>query len=377
MKKTGGLIVALLGVLLLVLIASQMSFKEVSVPAALRGEAARNPFYAAILFSRTLGAQARWEQMFAEPPPDSVLMLSGWNWTLSRARRERIETWVENGGRLVVDAWLLGETGEFESWSGITREEIDAGDIEPPEDDCPGLVEDGSGRRLRVCGTDPWNTLATQREIQWALRDGDRVDALRVAVGRGSVTAINAEPFRGRAFLEAQHMELFLAATQLHRDDRVTFLTEDEQASLLALVWRFGAPAILLLLAAVAIALWRAGVRFGPRIAATDSARRSLAEQIRGTGRFVLRFGGGRALHAAANRALRDVARQRIHDFERLSSEDRVAALAKSTGMSHGELAHAINFSGDRNSHELRHAIATLETARRHVLTMKRSKHGN
>jgi len=377
MKKLGGLIVALLGLLVLVWIASHMTFKDVTVTTALRGEAARNPFYAAMLFSRTLGAEAGWEQMFAEPPQDSVLLLSGWNWTLSHARRERIEHWVEAGGRLVVDSWLLGETDEFERWSGIKREEIEAGELDPPEEDCLDLTEDGSGRKLEVCDTDPWNTLTTGRQIQWALRNGERIDALRVAVGRGSVTALNAEPFRERAFLQAQHMELFLAATQLHREDVVTFLTEDEQASLLGLVWRFGAPAILLLLAAVAVALWRAGVRLGPRVAATDTARRSLAEQIRGTGRFVLRFGGGRALHAAANRALRDVARQRIHNFETLSSEDRVAALARATGMSDGELAHAMNFSGERNSHELRNAIAMLETARRHVLTMKRSKHGN
>jgi hypothetical protein len=191
------------------------------------------------------------------------------------------------------------------------------------------------------------------------------------------VTVINGEPFRHRDFLEGDHPRLFVAASQLRRDDVVLLLTEDEQTSLPTLVWRFGAPAVLLLLAAVALALWRAAVRFGPPVAATESARRSLAEQIRGTGRFVVRFGGGRALHAAASRALREAARQRIHDFERLSSEDRVAALAKASGLHSGDLAHAMHFSGSRNSHELGQAIAVLETARRHVLSLRRSVHGN
>jgi len=398
MKRLGGIAIALVGVLIIAWIASNMSFKEVTVPLPLRGDAARNPFYAAIKLSRTLGAEANWEQMFTEPPRDAVLVLSGWNWTLSRARRERVEKWVEGGGRLVVDSWLMGDSESFETWAGIANEEIefdedeeseaageddessdsDAGEeFFPPAESCIPLTEDKTQRLLEVCDTDALNTLATTRVIQWALRDGDRIDALRVAVGRGSVTAINGEPFRGRSFMQADHMKLFLAATQLHRDDEVIFLTEDNQLSLLALVWRFGAPAVLLLFAAVAITLWRAGVRFGPRLAATESARRSLAEQIRGTGQFVLRFGGGRALHAAANRALRDVARQRLHDYERLSSEARVIALAKATGLGVADLSHAMNFSGDRNSHELRHAIAVLETARRHVLTMKRSGHGN
>lgn len=389
MKKFIGLAIAAAGALIIAWFASHLSFKEVKVPLALRGEAARNPFYAAIQLSRTLGAEASWEQMFTEPPRHSVLVLSGWNWTMSRARRERVEQWVEDGGRLVVDSWLLGDGEIFEKWAGITHKEIefeeedsDAEDEEPEsnffeEESCLLLTEDKTRRELEVCDTDVLNSLASTRQIQWALREGDRIDALRVAVGRGSVTAINGEPFRGRSFMQADHMKLFLAATQLHRDDSVTFLTEDDHLSLLALVWRFGAPAVLLLLAAVAIALWRAGVPFGPRLAATESARRSLAEQIRGTGQFVLRFGGGRALHAAANRALRDVARQRIHDFERLSSEARVIALAKATGLGVGELSHAMNFSGERNSHELRNAIAVLETARRQVLTMKRPGHGN
>jgi hypothetical protein len=387
-KKLVGIAIGVAGVLILAWIASHLSFREVTLPLPLRGEAARNPFYAAIQLSRNLGADARWEQMFTEPPRHSVLVLSGWNWTLSRARRERIEKWVEDGGRLVVDAWLLGDAEIFEKWTGIANEAIERGaDEESTENDelvedffeesCIVLTEDQTRRELEVCDTDLVNTLATSRDLLWALRDGERIDALRVAVGRGSVTAINGEPFRGRTFMQADHMKLFLAATQLHRDDTITFLTEDEHLSLLALVWRFGAPAVLLLLAAAGITLWRAGVRFGPRVAAAESARRSLAEQIRGTGQFVLRFGGGRALHAAANRALRDVARQRIHDYERLSSEARVIALAKATGLGVGDLSHAINFSGDRNSHELRNAIAVLETARRHVLTMKRPGHGN
>jgi hypothetical protein len=374
MKKWSGLLAAAGGLVLLIWIASSLTFKQVPVKVDLRGEAARNPFYAAILLSRTLGAEASWEQVFTEPARGSVLVLSGWNWTLSDTRRERIEKWVEDGGRLVVDSWLLGESGEFERWSGIASEEIEEG---IPEESCVELTEDGTARKLEVCDTDALNSLTSARKIQWAMRDGDRIDALRVAVGRGSVTAINGEPFRKRAFLDGDHMLLFLAATQLHRDDAVTFLTEDDQASLLSLVWRFGAPAVLLLLAAVAIALWRASVGFGPRVAATDSARRSLAEQIRGTGQFVLRFGGGRALHAAANRALRDTARQRIHNFDRMSSEERVVALAKVTGLGLGDLSHAMNFSGERNSQELRNVIAVLETARRHLLTMKRSRHGN
>ncbi len=51
-------------------LASHMSFQNMQVPVPLRGEAARNPFYAAIRLSDLLGAEATWERVFTAPPAD-------------------------------------------------------------------------------------------------------------------------------------------------------------------------------------------------------------------------------------------------------------------------------------------------------------------
>ena len=164
---------------------------------------------------------------------------------------------------------------------------------------------------------------------------------------------------------------------QLRRGDSIVFLSEGDHDSLLRLLWRFGAPAVLLLAAFVALALWRAGARFGPPIAATVTARRSLAEQIRGTGQFALRFGGGRALHAAALRALRDAAVQRFPNYDQMASETRVAALAKASGI---ERRRA------RAGHELFRGAQLARAVRRHrgarirtppSIDEARSEHGN
>jgi hypothetical protein len=391
-----GLFLVIVG--LLAWMGSHMSFREMKVPVPLRGEAARNPFYAAIRMSEELGAEASWERVFTAPRSDSVIFLSSWNWTLSRPRRERLERWVEGGGRLVVDSSVIGGAEEFERWSGVHR-------VSEPEDDqsgeeteeaeqeesqetesffdnfsghpCRQFSEDVSRRELSVCGIDEARSLETTRPVLWALRDGKKIHALRTAVGRGSVTVINASPFRFRSFLLGDHPTLFVAMAQLHRGDAVLFLTEEDRASLLRLLWRFGAPAVLLLIAAVALALWRAGQRFGPKVAATQTARRSLAEQIRGTGRFALRFGGGASLHAATLRALRDAAIRRFPSYDQMSSEARVAAVAGATGVGADDLAPAMNFPGQRSPHELRNAIAVLETARRNLSTKQAGRHGH
>jgi hypothetical protein len=392
-------IAGLVAIGLLAWLGSQMSFKEIKVPMPLQGEAARNPFYAAIRLSEALGASAAWERVFTQPQDDAVIFLSAWNWTLSKTRRERLERWVEAGGRLIVDGSMVGGSEEFERWSGVGEAEEEIADEEESgadaEDDqevtdregdflarfrermCTRLVEDGSERGFKVCGIEHSRSLTSSRKLLWALRDDHKIHALRTAVGRGSVTVINAVPFRFRGFLEGDHPTLFVRMAQLRRGDSIVFLSEGDHDSLLRLLWRFGAPALLLLAAFIALSLWRAGTRFGPPIPATMTARRSLAEQIRGTGQFAVRFGNGRALHEAALRAVRDAALQRFPNYDQMSSEARVAAIARVSGLSADELGPAMNYSGARNSHELYDAIAALESARRRLLSSKKAKHGN
>jgi hypothetical protein len=396
-------------------IGSHLRFTEQKVPLPLQGEAITNPFYAAIKLAGQLHAQAAWEKIFSVPPTDSVILLSNWNWSLSRTRRERIEAWVANGGRLVVDNSLIGGSEEFEKWVGVSRVDHskDAAAKQDPEEDgeensattpdddaeddakdakkkrkfnkrerrlveqfiaedCTTLTEDGTQRALSVCGVDTSVSLTSSRKLSWALRQDHQIQALRIAVGRGSVTVLNASPFRYRDFFQGDHPSLFVTVTQLHHGDNLVFFTEEDHASLLTLAWRYGAPVVLLLAALIVLALWRNTSRFGPLAAAPESARRSLAEQIRGTGQFTLRFGGGRALHEALVRALREAALRRLPAYDRMSNEDRIAAISKLTGVLPSELGPALQFS-TRNSHELRNVIAVLETARRKLSTKNKA----
>ena len=98
------------------------------------------------------------------------------------------------------------------------------------------------------------------------------------------------------------------------------------------------------------------------------AARRSLADQIRGSGRFALRHGGGLALHAACVRALDEAARRRISRYALLTRDERSAALARATGFDRDSLAAAIHDPRRRTAGELHRTIALLEAARRQTL---------
>lgn len=367
--------------LLITWIARNTYWDEVSVPMPMKGEARTNSMYATQLFAKELGAtvhvQRRIDQM---PDVDSVIYLSYWNWNLIPKRREQLQRWVEAGGRLVADRSLIGGEDELEAWTGIARSELSEAEADAKrsenneeDEDCAELetqtaADPSTVQALYyVCGVDQGTRLTSRGSPSWILSDEQGMQAVRTKVGRGSFTLLNAIPFENHELFQGDNAFLFVAATGIDRGARVYFLSEEKSRSLLELIWMHGAPVVVLLLGVLALALWRGSRRFGPPAGVPDPARRSLAEQIVGTGRFTLRFGGGRALHAAAVRALHETAQRHIAGYGGMQSELRTTALARNTGLDESSLAEAINYPGPRRAGELRKVLTLLETARRRI----------
>jgi len=364
-------------------IAAHTYWADQMVPRIPSGEALKEPFYAAERLARALGAHPSYERAWKLPPQNAVIVTALWDWDRSSTQRAQLQHWVESGGRLVTDLGF-DNSGAFTHWSGVTRHYVEPATRHKIKlrSGCPYENESGvsvwpattSPRRYKLCGLYFYSFLASTRVPVWQVADADGMQALRITVGQGSVTVVNGQPFTYFEVLQGENASLFVAATQLHAGDEVHFLSDVDHASLAALTWRFGAPVVVLLLGALVLALWRAAPRFGPAIPSPESARRSLAEQIRGTGQFLLRVGDGQALHAATVRALFAAASRRISTFPSLSSADRVSRLANATGFSATALAGAVNYTGARRANELRSAIALLEAARRELL---RNKNGS
>jgi hypothetical protein len=118
-------------------------------------------------------------------------------------------------------------------------------------------------------------------------------------------------------------------------------------------------------------------MRFGPLVAPIESARRSLAEQVLGTGRFALRVGGGAALVTAARRALNEAAARRIVGYDRLAVAAQAEAVAALARVDARELAAALDSGQTARPIELRAKLALLEAARRELVSRSQwSKHG-
>ena len=369
-------------------IAQNTYWGEAKVPMPLKGEALTNPFYASQRFVEALNGQTSFDRTLKLPAPDAVIVLSAWHWTLTKERHETLEHWVESGGRLVIDRQLTGGEDDFERWSGVFREqyelEEEPADFEdlgvPDFTPCDRYQESTeatvSNVNYRLCDVDTDSYLTTETVPDWSLDNESGVQAVRVGVGRGSVTVINATPFTYRNLFEGDHARLLVAATALRRNDTVLFLSEDTQPSLLALLWRHGAPVVVLASAMVGLVLWRGSVRFGPLEAPRESARRSLAEQIRGTGQFALRHDGETSLHGAVVRALDEVARRRISGYDSLSAKERATAISRLTGHDRNSIATAVHNPRSSRFHELPATISLLEATRRTLIERTRAHHG-
>jgi hypothetical protein len=391
-------------------------------------EVRTNPFYSAQHFVDSLGATSEWRHTLgSNPPTTAVIVLRNWHWGVIESRRKQLEDWVKAGGRLVVDHSLIDDDHQFRGFSGISvvypgsedaedndddaatdddTANDDAASKEPDDapskddrskrsespvaDDSPidrlfettgacGTLHRGDGegglparKSYEICHLNPVVSLNTTWSPLWSLRDEDEaLQAVRVRVGKGTVTMLNAEPFGNLALTQRQHGLLLADVLQLRRGDRIVFLSEEERDSLLRLTWIYGWPAVVLTLVLIAVGLWRAGARFGPLVAIPDLARRSIAEQIRGTGRFTLRVGGGSSLHAAMVRALHEAAQRRISGYHSLSQPEKLAAIAKLASIDADALAETVNYTGARRAGDLRNAVMVLEFARRTVLDTK------
>ena len=357
-------------------------WEEVEEHTPMKGEALTNPFYSVQHFAESLGARTRLRhEIVSVPSPQAAIVLGFWSWSLIEERRQRLEQWVSDGGRLVVSGLILNDK-EFGAWTGVRQ--LPVAIDQNKSLTCPATTRPlttpstliaGNPNTLRqrfcICSnTFWWGRLTTTRKVAWELEDiYNHLQVVRIPIGRGSVTIINTQSFGNLDLLCSDSGRLFAAAAQLRRGDEIDFLTDGRGGSLLQLLWTYGSPVIVLGALIVALWLWRSSVRFGPLAATSDPARRSLAEQIRGTGQFTLRFGGGRALYTATLRALNEAAARDVPHYERLSGEERVTTLAALTGLNASELSTALDYTGTRGPHELHKAMAILETARRLVAT--------
>jgi len=204
----------------------------------------------------------------------------------------------------------------------------------------------------------------------WQLAGPRGTLAMRVPVGRGDVTGVSPWlVLDNQELLEGDNALIAAAVLQL-APGRALWIVEDESREPIASwLWHEARTPLLLALAAIALALWRLLVRFGPREAVPPQARRSMGEQVRGTGQFIAGT-DARALHAATRKAFEDAARPRVEAWAEREDADRIAALAQALpaqAIDPAALLASLHVGAGAANAQILAATAVLEQARRAI----------
>ncbi|MFO1409836.1 MAG: hypothetical protein U1F06_05585 [Steroidobacteraceae bacterium] len=399
-------------------IAMNTYWETLKVPGAMHGEALRNPYYAAERLAQRLGArlEALPDTLAPLPAAGQVLLLTDTNLDLQPERRRALEEWVmrrppaaRSQRRVRRDrARALGRRhagalpdprrgrkaqghGDASGRDGDGTDDGNGSGDDDGEADAPASLPellqrqscvsyphrgDGSNAgALQLCDFQAATRLRSARPPDFALGDGDGLQALRVPLGRGSLALLNAvRPFDNRDLLRGDHGLLFAtlarARSPAQRSGRWTAALGP---GLLGFIWNRAAGVVLLCAAALAAALWRAATR-GPLRAPAAPMRRFAARAARGQARFLQARGGEAALLQASLRAFEAVLARRLPAHQRLAPAERYVAMARLTGLSPAELQVAVKGTPGRGHTELVRRLGLLEHARRRLLDQGREK---
>jgi len=387
-----GLLVALmLAAAVFVVNRTEWVEEEVSTPAI--GEARYNHYYAVQQLLRQLGGHVRQHTHLQDMPPRNArLFLDSHHWNMLDDRSEALRQWVHAGGHLVMNEWMTLEDDALDwlpIWEDPPNEEDEEETSPPvsrqPDTECVTLTEPdgvvpyyvGDPRGFSFCRLRRADTYVhlpnDETGRMWQVDGPHGTEIVRMRYGKGTVTVVaNASLFANFSVLRGDHTLLAAATFQAEPGAIYWFMTELSRPSLARSLWQRLWPAIVLAAVALLLFVWRSWARFGPVLLPPSLHRRSMREQVHGTGQFLARHDRP-ALHAAQVRALHTVAGRHLPGWATLDTTARAAALARATGLPQQALAAALDPHATRDEQAWLHALELLERARRILETSSSS----
>jgi hypothetical protein len=373
------LIIVVLLAVLGIWVARNTYWDDTLVPVPPQGEAATNAYYSVQHLATALGIRSSFiVSLNAAPPNKGALLIDGFQGDMTHTRVDELAPWVESGGRLIITDDVVRADPKFQVWSGITLgarfdlPEKSRPNVRPrdPEEDCASLnvaIEGkATDKTLTLCIPPSEFGLVSKRKPVWSLANRSGLQVMRVNIGRGSVTVIpRYSLISNKNLIRHEHAEIFVTASHLVRGDALYIVNVARAETLIALVWRLAAPALVFFGVAILCIILRQLPRFGPELPPPAMVRRSLAEQIRANAAFAWRTRKLTALRAAVRRALDETAKKRIASYSNLDIRKRVNAIAAWAGIDSKALNSAMTEDAVAAPQVQRAAIALLEQTRR------------
>ena len=299
-------------------------------------EAQANPYLAAEHFLRLQGLAVErangLERLASLPAKGNSLLLLGERGNMSPRQAGQLLDWARSGGHLLVVAEALWdeETGKS---GDLLLDRLPIHQVLSDEPDAPAPARKNKAPDLTKLYVDndtapvyfsfetDFNLIDPKHLAQFSANSARASHLMQLDLGEGSVTVITDSDLWKTPNI-GKHDNAWLL-WYLNQGTAVTLLFNSDFEDLFTLLLRYFPQALVALIALVALALWRAGMRHGPIRPPASNARRQLQEHLKASADFLLRRSGhGTLLHALQRDILR-TARRRHPGFEHLDNAEQ------------------------------------------------------
>lgn len=307
-------------------------------------QARENPYLAAEYFLRQQGLSVEHAKSLKRlanlQPKGNSLLLLGDRGNMTPRQVDELLDWAKSGGHLLVVAEALwdeetGKSGDLlldrldihHTLSETFDEPASARKKKTP--DLTKLYVDNETAPAYFSFDTDFNLTDPKHLAQFSANSAKSSHLMQRNLGHGTVTVVtDSELWKTPGI--GQHDNAWLL-WYLNQGTGVTLLFNSDVDSLLTLLMRYFPQALVALLALIALALWRTGMRQGPIQAPAPKARRQLQEHLKASADFLLRRTGQGTLLHALQRDIQHAARRRHPGFEHLDTAEQWQVLERLT----------------------------------------------
>ncbi len=361
-------------------------------------EARRNPFLAAERFLQRIGGRVEsigsndlWRDL---PSSDDTIVVYHYMPPAGEARRQALKAWVEAGGHLIVradDSLLVGDDEENNSGNKRRNNRQRSKHRKPTG----FLAELGVRVRRRSFSFDEEFDTGDRKESTSAIKFADYKDPVQVhfspyryledmddgakaavpcydgfcllqyEVGQGLVTVLSDNNFLTNRYIgEHEHALALALLTNAPQGGKVWLVHDVMMPSLPELMWRYGPQAIVALLLALALWLWKLGARLGPALPPLGRPRRDIGEHLEASANYLWRIDGGQHLFRANQQRIEQAWVGKHYLLRPMSRAQRCEWIAARAGLAPGAVERALygEYMSDRDFIELSSYLQILGT---------------
>ena len=344
-----------------------------TLPAKLKGEAARNPLLAARRFLNRMGIRTldinNYKQLFSLPKENDVILISSDRRTLNQQQSHALLDWVSGGGTLIISTIHEGDSSRAIK-SLLNHDQLmkllELNLIEHDED-----ISDEENL-LNISAVDD-DDLGIEINQEYIIIGGNETDntinnrwgsvILQRDHGRGHITITTDLEFIQYKNIGQYDHARFLWHL-VNGKGTVWLVSRNDMPPLWQWLWRH-APYIILSLMLIAVFwLWIGSQRFGPLQPVPETKRRQILEHITASGFFLWKHKKQQKLIEAVRNELQRYASKRHPAWVAMNQQEKLEHLQECSGIEMKIIESLFADEHDHQQYEFKHTIQLLKQIR-------------